>query len=257
VSVLLAVEIFVVAEDPGSVGADIAVRRKSQVENSVEQEQARAFLVLAGIEGGLAGEVGEGGLNFFGAAKEFGAGGDVEGVEAMMIIPLGILGHGAEVDGAVSASIAVDDGRVGNADFRRDLAAATRIAGRFAIGDGDAPERGARVGVERVDHVVFGGDEDNVVRRAGDAEVRKIERLGVHFASDREFAEEAEGSGVDVGSGEDGFVGIEAAAGEVVFVGGDIDAGGLNRIDGEGGVVAGGVADGIGNHNAEGGSIVR
>ena len=51
---------------------------------------------------------------------------------------------------------------------------------------------GLSVGVEGVDAVVLGGDEDDVVRAAGDREIRHIERLGVDFAihgAGEEFSE--------------------------------------------------------------------
>ena len=77
------------------------------------------------------------------------------------------------------------------------------------------------VGVEGVDAVVFGSDEDDVVGAfAGDRDVRHVERLSVDLRVHGLREKFAEGGGIYVCSGEDGFVGVGAGARVVVVLGG-------------------------------------
>jgi len=89
-------------------------------------------------------------------------------------------------------------------------------------------------GVEGVDGVVFGGDEEDVVTAfAGDFYAGEEERLGVDVSVDFEGEELAEALGVDIARGEDGFDAIGAEAGVVVLGGGDFLGGCSQSQNGE------------------------
>src|SRR5262249_45311585 len=90
----------------------------------------------------------------------------------------------------------------------------------------DGPGAAAVGGVDGVQGVVFGGDEDDVVktllRPGGDVDAPDDERLGVDLAVDLHGVELAEGVRVDVGAGEQRLVQVLPGAGDVVVVGDDV-----------------------------------
>ena len=89
------------------------------------------------------------------AAEQFGAGREVERVQALEIRGTG-LGHRDDVDRAVWTARSIDDRRRRDPDFRRDLRAASRIARRLAGAErGRAPEDAASGSVQRVHAVVL------------------------------------------------------------------------------------------------------
>src|SRR5437762_11126724 len=82
------------------------------------------------------------------------------------------------------------------------------------------PQRrgGSSVGVESVDTIVFGGDEENVVFAfAWDFDIRKIERLGVDVAVHFQGKELAELGGIDVCRSENFFGDGRAGPGIVIL----------------------------------------
>src|SRR5207302_1836774 len=92
------------------------------------------------------------------------------------------------------------------------------------------PELAAAIGVKRVSTVVFCGNEDHIVRPAGDAHVRHVERLPHDVAVNTvgEFFPKA--GGIDVRWFESSFEGVGSSALIVVLVGvgcsaadGDVD----------------------------------
>ena len=136
----------VVAHEPSGVGTDVTVRGPGKIDDVVDQEQAGAFDVLAGIEQDVAaGTVIAGagilGGNFGGTFEEFGAGGGVEGVQALVIVAGGVFGHGDDVDDGVAGFGANDDGSRGDANLGRDRHAVVAVGGGFAGAEGgDVPD---------------------------------------------------------------------------------------------------------------------
>ncbi len=138
----------------------------------------------------------------------------------------GGVGEGDDVEGVVGEA---DDGGADDAEAAVEVGAAE--VGVVEVGGGaevDVPEGlggGGIVGVEGVDAVVDGGDEDEVVGSAVERDVGDDEGLRVDLVVDGELVEEAEGSDRDVGWGEEGLVGVGSGAGVVVVLGEDVDLG--------------------------------
>src|SRR5437764_999447 len=89
-----------------------------------------------------------------------------------------------------SVGCRIDDGRGGNADLRIDVVIRGDV-GRSESGDAAREETrfpklnaGRRIGVKGVDAIVFGGDENDVARRAGEIQVGHPQRLRVDVAID-------------------------------------------------------------------------
>ena len=140
-------------------------------------------------------------------------------MQALMVVAGGILGHGDGVDDAVGSGRTIDDGSGSDADFRRDLGAAVIVGWSFTgLESPDLPEFGASIGVECVDGVVLGGDDEQVVGRAVDWNCGKIERLGIDGAVDFNSEQLAEGVEVHVAEGERGLGVIESGVGVVIVV---------------------------------------
>ncbi len=176
---------------------------------------------------------GDGAGQLNGTAEFFRAAGDVECVKALEIAA--VFFGGADEIHRVRGR--VDDGSAGDADDRGDVGGADVAlrdgccAARRAVGGGEHagfPERirvGAAVGVgiEGIDGVIFGSNEDDVVRAAaGDGDVLHIERLGVNLAVYGLRKKAAEIGGSDGGRRELRFVGIRARARVVVMLRGDV-----------------------------------
>ena len=89
---------------------------------------------------------------------------------------------------AVRPAGPVDNRRRGDADFRHDLRAASRVTRGLADADERGPpEHGARDGVHRVDRVVLSGHIQHIVHAAaGNGDGGQVERLRIHLAVDRE-----------------------------------------------------------------------
>ena len=224
----------VVTHDPSGVGAEVAVAGPCQVDGVSNHEQAGALFILGGVEDDEASGTVVAGARILagdidGAVVKFGAGGGVESVQAL-VIGGPFLRHGDDVDDRIADLGTRDDGRGGDSDFGFDLRAVA-LVGRGLAGfeRGDLPEIGAGVGVVGVDGIVFGGDDEKIMSDAGDVDVGDVERLGVDQAVGRDGEEFAEGGGVYVGEGENGFFVVEAGAGVVVVVGENVL--GANRED--------------------------
>ena len=253
---------LVVTDDPGGVRREIAVRSPAGVDHAVQKQQRRAVLVLFGIEGddpagAVVAVAGIGRLHRHRPAFHVRAGGDVQGVQPLEI-RRAVFGHGHRVQDSVCAGGAVDHRRRGNADLRRDLAAAAVIAGGFARAEQrHFPELRAGIGVEGVGRIVFGHDEDDVVHAAGDAELGEVQRLGVHQAVHREVAQQAEGRRIHIGLRQGCFRSVLAGAQDIVVVGSDVSAGGSHdRIHCQRRRIAVDAGHGVGNDHAEGRAIV-
>ena len=167
-------------------------------------------------------------------AEFLGPGRDVERVEGVGVHGTSggdRLGLGGDVERAGGR---VDNGRAGDADLggqvtlpglsRRDGGDALR-----RVDEAIVPERGAGfVGVEGVDTVVLGGDEDDVVNSlARDRHASHVEGLGVDRAVDRVGELHAEVRRVDVRRVQDRL--IEVLAGPRVIVVISEDVGGRGR----------------------------
>ena len=88
-------------------------------------------------------------LNFLRPAELFRPGGDVERMQALMIIPRAVLRHGHHVDGAMRAGGGVDHRRRGHADLRRHLRTAVVVAGLLTRKQsGHLPQDRASIGVD-------------------------------------------------------------------------------------------------------------
>ena len=99
------------------------MRRPCRVDGGADLEQAGAFLILFRVEDHVSVRAvvacaGIGGLHSGGAAEELRAGGEIESVQAMEIISVGVFGHGHDIDRAMRAARAVDDRRGRHADLR-------------------------------------------------------------------------------------------------------------------------------------------
>ncbi len=83
----------------------------------------------------------------------------------------------------------------------------------------DLPQRrAAKIGVEGINAVVFGGDEDDVVRGAADCKSGQIKRLGFDSAIDGEGEEFAEVAGANGSRGEYRLAEVLACPGKVVML---------------------------------------
>jgi hypothetical protein len=203
----------VVGEEEAMVRLFVAVGGVADVDGAVGEREGGALVLHEGVEGG--------GGDGDGAVVEVGTGGEVEGVEALLEVGAGV-GEGDDVEGVAGA---VDDGGADDAHVAVDVGAVE--GGVVEVGGGaevDVPDGSCAgvIGVEGVDAVVDGGDEDEVVGSAVDLDVGGEEGLGVELIVEGELVEEAEVGGVDVGGGEDGLVGIGAGAGVVVVLGEDV-----------------------------------
>src|SRR5262249_25900316 len=152
-----------------------------------------------------------------------------EGVQALVEDAL-LLRHGLDVD---RTALGVDDRGGGDADFGADVGAVEHVTGMDHADAGRGVEaavlpkdavvvapRGAAGSGHGGSAVVLRGDEDDVVNAlAGDVDVGQHQRLGVNLAVNRHRIQPAEGVGVDVGRGQDGFVEVGAGAGVVGVVG--------------------------------------
>jgi len=68
------------------------------------------------------------------------------------------------------------------------------IARRFARAEeGHLPRLREIISVESIDEVVFGGDQNYVVRCGANHQIRNVQRLGIDFALNREETKLAEG----------------------------------------------------------------
>ena len=170
------------------------------MEKRIEGERA--------IDAGGAG-AGDGGGDD-GGSQLVGAGGDVDGMDALEIAAV-FLGAHDEIHGAGGK---IDDGRGGDADVADDV----ETVGANYVGDGNrgdarggvgevvGPESGGAVGVEGVNDVVHGGDVEDILHTdAGNRDAMEIERLGLRRAADGVRPKLAEGIHADVSGGEGGF----------------------------------------------------
>ena len=80
------------------------------------------------------------------------------------------------------------------------------------------------IGIEGVDAIVLGDDEEDVVRAlAGDAEIGHVKRLSVDVAIHGVAEQLSELGGVDVGERQRRFVAVQGVAGVVVAGSDDAD----------------------------------
>ena len=111
----------------------------------------------------------------------------------------------------------VDDGCSGDADVGVDVTDVDVLVGDPGLvgsEKGDSPEVALRgvvaVGVEGVDAVLLGGDEEDVVDGVvGEGEGGEVERLRVDVADDGKAEELAEGGDADVGGSEEGLLALD------------------------------------------------
>ena len=110
-----------------------------------------------------------------------------------------VLDYRDDVNRAVWTARSIDDRRRGDPDFRRDLRAPSRIAGRFTRAErGCAPEDAARDSVERATRCRARSRHTNIMRalpRHRDGGHEK--RLGVDLPVNREERSQAKGRTVD------------------------------------------------------------
>src|ERR1019366_2514877 len=190
--------------------------------NTVEQQEAGAVLLMEAVEDSDVSLIaGAGGGDQDGAAQLLIAGGDVEGVE--MVTDGGVeksLGHqihgvGGGVDdrGSDDAFLAETDTGGGG----EILAAGGSDADIEHVG---VPELGAGVGVNGVDRIRLGDDVNDVVRAlTGNVHAGHVEGLGHHDIVDGKAKEAAKAALIDVGGGEQSFIGVGAAAGVIATAG--------------------------------------
>ena len=223
-------------DDPARVRRRIAVGGKARIQGAVRQQQRRALRVLARIEahGAALRRVARGDRDR--TAEQLRAGGDIECVQPLVIVRRAILGHRDDVERAVRAGIAVDDGRRRDADLRRDLAAAVHRFGRgfTALQQRNLPQRRAAVGVEGVHRIILGGHEHDIVRAALHGQPGEVQGLRIHLAVDRQQAQEAEAARLHVRGGERGLGQVLPGARQIVFVGRDVGATRRRRAPGGG-----------------------
>src|SRR6185437_1632304 len=117
----------VVSNHPTVIGAVVAVRRPACIDDAVQKQHAGTALVVLGGEGHIV-RVSVAGAtyrrrNHNGAVRAFGAGRNVESMEAMVESSI-LVGHR---HGVQRVGGWVDDGRAGYTDFRLDLRTAEDI----------------------------------------------------------------------------------------------------------------------------------
>ncbi len=123
----------------------------------------------------------------------------------------------------------VDDGRAGDADLRTDAGAANSRAGngrhRRTGQAGEktiVPEHLTAVGVDCVETVVLGGDEDHIMKTCagagGDVDVGGGERLRIDLPVHGGRKQFAEGRAIQIRRREDGFVRVDAGVAGVVVM---------------------------------------
>ncbi len=116
--------VSVIADDPTVVQAQVTVRGPQSIDHAIEQQKSGALFIglrLEYVRGSAIARAGHGGLNRHWAAGLFRAGSHIERVQAMYILAC-FLSHGNQVN---RPGLRIDDGRAGDADFRRNLAAAS------------------------------------------------------------------------------------------------------------------------------------
>src|SRR5579863_6749820 len=106
----------------------------SGVDGAADLQESGTLLVLLRIEnhraiGTVVPRAGVSGLNRCRTGEKLRSGGEVERVKPLEVIAIGIFGHGDNVDRVARA---IDNRRRSDSDFRRDLAAASTVAGGFA-----------------------------------------------------------------------------------------------------------------------------
>src|SRR5271165_3976491 len=98
-------------------------------------------------------------------------------MQALVIVTGAIFRHGYDVGDGVAGLGAENNWRCGDADLWNDLVAAAIVGCGLTGGErGDLPVLRAGVGVEGVDTVMFGGNDEDVVRSVGNGERGKIKR---------------------------------------------------------------------------------
>ena len=106
----------VVADHPTGVGFDVAMGSPTGIDDTLGEQPGGALFVLFRVEDDSAVEIGflagagKGGLDADGSAELLIAVDQIEGVDALMIIPRPIFAHGDDVDDAVRPYVPVDDG---------------------------------------------------------------------------------------------------------------------------------------------------
>ncbi len=132
--------------------------------------------------------------------------------------------------------VAVDHRGVGDADLRRDLAAAMIVAGGLIRSQSAYfPELRARVGVERIGASVFGNYDQHIMRLPRHRKAAHVERLPVDFAVHRQFTKLAKPVEVDILRGEHRLRSIPSVARVVIVIRGYIHARGGSHRKSQGG----------------------
>ena len=168
------------------------------VNRSIQQKQSNSFIVLRGVEDDVCPIAVVTGsrifrLNVNGAIEKLGTAREIERMQPLMVSGAA-LRHGDDVDGAIRTGFGIDDGSCRHSDLGFHLVAATRVRSGFSrFQHGGAPQRCSGVGIQGVDSIVLGQDDQNVVRAFGGyCHAGDIERLGIHFPVDRIEADFAE-----------------------------------------------------------------
>ena len=84
------------------------------------------------------------------------------------------------------------------------------------------PKAGAGVGIEGIDGVMFGGNDEQVMYFTGDGDGGEIERLGIDQPVGGDGEEFAEVRHIYVCGRKDGFGVVQSGAGVIVVVGEDV-----------------------------------
>ena len=158
-----------------AVWREVAVRSPRGIDLPVGQQQSGPFLILSRSERRGAGAIRRRSRNLRRPIEQLGTRGDIQGVQALMIVRGFVDRHPHDVQNAMRAGGPIDHGRRSDADLGRHLGAAVRVARSFTVGEYRyLPDRSARVCIDGVHGAVLRSYEGYIVCRSGDGHLRKI-----------------------------------------------------------------------------------
>ena len=212
------------------------MRCPAGIDDAIQQEQRGALLVLGRIEDHIGAVAivtrsGIGRLNIHRTAEQFRAEREIERVQALVIVARSVFRHGHHVNRSIRTARAINHWGGGHADFRSYLAATTIVRCCFArFQHRELPDRCAGIRVEGVDGIVFGSNDQHVVRAVVRAVVRNydvggVERFGVDQTIDRVETQLAKLRRGNVAGGQRGFCQVLSRACNVVVVGEHVGSG--------------------------------
>src|SRR5689334_8221505 len=155
------------------------------------------------------------------ASELLGSGCEIKSMQTLEIIPRAVFAHRDHVDDPGRPGLWIDDRSSCNSDFGHHLSATTRVGSRLArVQQRYMPVNCARIRIERVDTIVFGGSEYHVGRAdTRHRKLRNVQRLSIDLAIQRNFEQFAEGGRVYVRGREDRFGKILAGTEIIVMEG--------------------------------------